>query len=137
MKISVYGHKKAAQADQVRRLVSFVLEEKKVTCDELSVHFVSKKAISKLHADFFDDPTPTDCITFPCDQEYLGDIFVCPEVAKEYDPINPNLETSLYIIHGILHLLGYDDIKVGDRKKMHKEQSRLLRLIEQCHLTLS
>ena len=97
---------------------------------------MGKRKISLLHKEFFDDPSPTDCITFPVDSEYLGDIFVCPRVAEEYCPKEPYVETSLYIIHAILHLLGYDDIEDSTRKVMHKEQNRLLKLAikHQCIL---
>ena len=114
-------------ASSVKRLVSFVLEIKKVRCEEIAIYFVSKKKITKIHADFFQDPTPTDCITFPLDKNFLGEIFVCPEVAKEYDPAHPLLETSLYIIHGILHLLGFNDMETKERKAMQREQNRLLK----------
>ncbi len=112
----------------VRKLVTFVLSTKKATCEEVSVYLVGKRKISSLHNDFFNDPSPTDCITFPIDKEFLGEIFICPKVAQEYSPSKPHIETSLYIIHAILHLLGYDDMQESKRKVMHKEQLRLLKL---------
>lgn len=106
--------------------------------DEVIIHLVDKKTISQLHADFFDDPTPTDCISFPMDDSedsedtgyvLLGEIFVCPEVAIEYVKENgghPIQETSLYIIHGLLHLLGFDDIEDDDRKEMRRMEALVL-----------
>ncbi|MFS8563173.1 MAG: rRNA maturation RNase YbeY [Rhabdochlamydiaceae bacterium] len=116
------------KASSVRKLVAFVLDAKQVSCEEVSIYLVGKRKISSLHNDFFNDPSPTDCITFPIDQEFLGEVFVCPKVAQEYNPLKPHIETSLYIIHGILHLLGYDDIDKNKRKIMQKEQMRLLKL---------
>jgi probable rRNA maturation factor len=129
LKVYVYN----TQADlpirsaSIQKLVRFVLREKAISCQEIAIHFVTKRKIAALHAKFFDDPTPTDCITFPMDEEFLGEIFVCPKVAIEYDPKNPEQETALYIIHGILHLLGYDDRKPKPRARMHREQNRLLK----------
>jgi probable rRNA maturation factor len=95
-------------------MVLFVLKTYEANCEEVNVHLVSKKTITKLHEDFFQDPTPTDCITFPfAEDSLLGEIFICPEVAIEYAnkyKKDPHQETSLYIVHALLHLLGFDDI---------------------------
>ena len=109
-------------------LVSSLLDQLAVKTDETSFHFVSKEEISQLHDEFFDDPSPTDCITFPIDTpgtessfHLLGEVFVCPEVALEYaleNKIDPYEELKLYVIHGLLHLLGYDDIEEKDRAEM-------------------
>lgn len=102
-------------------------------CDEVAIHFVTKEVIGQLHARFFGDPTPTDCISLPIDEvdegsyRHLGEVFVCPEVACEYvrdhggDPLT---ETFLYIVHGLLHLMGYDDI----------EEQTAIRAAEERHL---
>ncbi len=123
----------------VKKLVSFVLSIKKVEPEAISIYLVGKKKISTLHEQFFNDPSPTDCISFPLDSVVLGEVFVCPQVAKEYDPKEPYLETSLYIIHGILHLLGYDDLEKNQRAVMVREQKRLLNLSlkNACILTSS
>ncbi len=135
LKISIYSRQKdlSISRPSVQRLVSLVLEDRET---EVAVHFVGKKKISDLHAQFFGDPSPTDCISFPIGGDFLGEIFVCPQVAKEYDPKNPHLECSLYVIHGLLHLLGYDDIQREDRVKMQRAQNRLLKMAKskQCLL---
>ena len=88
------------------------------------LHFVSKAEISEIHGNFFNDPTPTDCITFPFrEAELLGEIFVCPKVAMEYSSENAYAETTLYIIHAILHLIGYDDIDEKDEILMRKAEA--------------
>ncbi len=112
----------------IRNLVTFILKIKKISCQEISIYLVGKRKISSLHKEFFNDPSPTDCISFPIDSDYLGEIFVCPKVAQDYNPKKPYVETSLYIIHAILHLLGYDDLQESKRKIMHQEQVRLLKL---------
>ncbi|MBS0615489.1 MAG: rRNA maturation RNase YbeY [Verrucomicrobia bacterium] len=126
MKISIFNRQKdlSISRSSVKKLVELVLEDRET---EVVIHFVGKKKISQLHDQFFDDPSPTDCITFPMGGDILGEIFVCPQVAKEYDPRHPYRETSLYVIHGLLHLLGYDDIQRSDRIKMQRAQNRLLK----------
>ena len=116
----------------VKKIVRFLLIALKVQCDEVAIHFVDKETICHLHDKFFDDPTPTDCITFPIDDKtdssfyrMLGEVFVCPEVAIEYaeqHKIDPKDEICLYVIHGLLHLLGYDDIEEDDRQIMRKKE---------------
>lgn len=118
----------------VRDFISFY----EIKFDEASVHFVDVKTICDLHARFFDDPTPTDCISFPMDDStdegyrVLGEIFVCPEVALDYvnshggDPYH---EVTLYTIHGLLHLIGFDDIDEVDRQEMRTEEARYLKHI--------
>lgn len=103
--------------------------------DEATIHFVDTQTICDLHAKFFDDPTTTDCISFPMDaageEGYLimGDVFICPETAKDY--VNTNggdlyQEITLYTIHGLLHLIGYDDLDEEDRALMRSEEARYL-----------
>ena len=111
--------------------------------DELHLYFVTKKTIQELHAHHFQDPTSTDCITFPIDTDtgprpdalgplVLGEIFICPKVAIEYatlHKIDPYTETIRYIVHGLLHLLGYDDIQPKERKIMRQKEAHYLKLI--------
>lgn len=121
----------------VRKLVSFFLQEKKVDCKEVAVYFVGKKKISQLHQDHFQDPTPTDCITFPLNQDFLGEIFVCPQAALDYHPQHPYQETTLYVLHGLLHLLGYDDISSKERTQMRREEKRLMALAKKHHCLIN
>lgn len=105
--------------DLVRGLLRFL----KKSPEELSLYFVTEETICSLHQEFFDDPTSTDCISFPMDDTYLGEVFVCPKVASEYakkHQTSPYNELVLYIVHGILHLIGFDDIEQEDRLKMRQ-----------------
>ena len=117
---------------KVKRLVKLILENEKVFTDEVILHFVNKTKIKKLHKDFFNDPSETDCISFPIDlpnekrfHHILGEAFICTSVALSFakaSNTDPYEELSLYIIHTILHLMGYDDIKKKDIKKMRKKE---------------
>lgn len=128
-------------------LIQEALQLEGVCCDEVSIHFVDVQTISELHSQFFDDPTTTDCISLPIDlpgsEGYcvLGEVFVCPQVAIEYAEThgeNPYHETSLYIVHGLLHLLGYNDIgdeepamRAAERKHMSNLATKNLLLTKQ------
>lgn len=55
----------------------------------------------------------------------LGDLFVCPQVAVEYSQkheLDPSEELTLYVVHGLLHLMGYDDIEEDDVKTMREAE---------------
>ena len=126
-------------APTVRKVVRKLLAHLKVRCDEIDIHFVTKNAIAKLHEEHFDDPTPTDTISFPLDETHLGIVFVCPAVAKEYAAahnLDPTAETTLYLIHGILHLLGYDDLTPKDRRRMEQKERACLRFLASRELNL-
>jgi len=94
----------------------------------ISVSFVGIRKISQIHADFFNDPSPTDCMTFPIDKDFIGECVICPKVALERSPLKPYEETSHYLIHCLLHLIGYDDIDKKKQAVMRKEEFRLLAL---------
>ena len=64
--------------------------------------------------------------------EILGDVVICPEFAQKFSKRynnTPEQEIVVYLIHGILHLLGYADTKTEADTLMHKEQARLLKQI--------
>lgn len=136
--IDVYNRQKSLkiQTASVKRLVRFVVEQKKITCKKISVHFVGLRKIAQIHAEFFDDPSVTDCMTFPIDQEFLGECVICPQVALERNPKKPYEETSHYLIHCLLHLIGYDDIDKKKQAVMRKEEHRLLNLARKSRCLL-
>lgn len=70
---------------------------------------------------------------------YLGDVFVCPRQAIFYadeNGLDPYRETTLYIVHGLLHLLGYDDIEESDAKLMRRKELKHLKMIDRAGLIL-
>ncbi len=88
----------------VKAIVKQVLAEEGQRCDEVSIYFVDTEEICELHDQFFNDPSPTDCISFPMDEEedafnyrILGDVFVCPATAVQYaeaHQVDPYDETN-------------------------------------------
>ena len=122
----------------------------KAHVDEVSIYFVTTPEICRLHNEFFGDPSPTDCISFPFDQEkeggyfLLGEVFVCPQAAIDFvmtqgEELNEDCyrETSLYVVHGLLHLLGFDDIRGEDKMKMQQEENRLMKDLIEKNLVLT
>lgn len=123
------------QPDRTKRIVNAFFHFYKLSHDEVFIHFVTKGQIGKIHADYFNDPSPTDCISFPMDTDeeigykVLGEVFVCPAVAKEYaktQNIDFQEEVDLYVVHGLLHLIGFDDLTNRDRKIMRQEETKFM-----------
>jgi probable rRNA maturation factor len=78
-------------------------------------------------------------MTFPLDDQFLGEVFICPEVACEARPQKIPEEITLYLLHCLLHLIGYDDIDKRKRAKMRREEKRLMTLARKnrCILEIS
>lgn len=126
---------KAAKA-----LVSAVLSHEKQQCGEIAIYFVSEKIICQMHDEFFQDPSPTDCISFPLEINPLsGEVFVCPRTAVHYAEkrgLDPHQETALYLVHGLLHLLGYDDLEPIQRRVMRKKEKSCMRELNNLNISL-
>ena len=149
MHIKIYNKQKNLRisAIDVKKLVHAVMTLEKQIVDEVSVNFVSTKAISKLHGDYFNDPSTTDCISFPLDDDsenlngyrILGEVFVCPETAIQYahkHALDPYEECTLYIVHGLLHLMGYDDLETKEKMTMRKAEKKHMLNLKKLNLIL-
>jgi probable rRNA maturation factor len=91
---------------------------------EVEVSVVDDGAIAQVHGEFLDDPTPTDVITFD-----HGEILVGAEVAVRRSVDfgkTPNEELALYIVHGLLHLAGYQDKTEAEFEAMKAAQEEVL-----------
>lgn len=110
-----------------------------VTTAELSVTLVDDRRIAAVHGEWLDDPTPTDVITFdlgmPGDPTLRGDIILSAETAaREARQLatgrqgwTPHLELAYYLVHGILHLTGYDDRTADDRRRMRARERAVMK----------
>ncbi len=114
---------------------------------EVSVSLVSNGAMARMNQTYRGKPGPTDVLSFPLNgnprgrklrapprggdphaENYLGDIAIAPETARRNarrDGRSLPLELRILILHGILHLLGYDH--ETDRGEMHRIERRLRR----------
>lgn len=101
----------------------------------ISVVLVGDEEIAGLHAQFMDDPTPTDVLTFDLRDDagaeaLEGEIVVSVETAARQARrlrVSPDEEVLRYVIHGVLHLVGYDDHTPGGRRMMRRQENRVLR----------
>lgn len=117
---------------------------------ELSLVFLTDAALARLHADFLDDPSITDVITFEGDPAAgtAGEICVSVDAALRQTvpaslaqlasrPLSRaqlrafSAELTLYIVHGWLHLAGYDDLQPAKKRVMRRAEARALRLLRE------
>ncbi|MEO8292491.1 MAG: rRNA maturation RNase YbeY [Actinomycetota bacterium] len=98
---------------------------------ELSLSFVDDVEMEGLHVRYMDEPGPTDVLSFPMDDgqhdgvRVLGDVVIAPAVAARNNPEDPAAELRLLLVHGILHVLGYDHETQDERAEMWSRQERL------------
>lgn len=105
-----------------------LLAEGRSRC-ELSVSFVDEEEMSALHERYMGEEGPTDVLSFPMDDEVegvrvLGDVVIAPAVAARNNPADPQAELRLLLVHGILHVLGYDHEDDAERAEMWARQER-------------
>lgn len=139
----------AVSVRQTQRIARYVVRAEGQTCNELNVYFVDTPTLCALHEQFFQDPSPTDCISFPiddpeddgagCHYRILGEVFICPATALAYAQehgVDPYAETTLYLVHGILHLLGYDDLQESDEQLMRQREHHHMQELRSRHWIL-
>ncbi len=98
---------------------------------ELSLSFVDEHEMTELHERYMQEPGPTDVLSFPLDDDVdeggarlLGDVVVAPAVAARNNPAHPDGEMRLLVVHGVLHVLGYDHEEDDARAAMWERQER-------------
>ncbi len=102
----------------------------------LCVMVVDDAESAALHGQHFNDATPTDVMSFPDGSPdpstrltRLGDLAVCLDVARRVAAKRgrpEHEELALYVLHGTLHLLGYDDVDDADRDEMWAVQREVM-----------
>ena len=93
----------------------------------IEISLIGDEDISRVHAQFMDSPEPTDVITFcyGSDAEILVSIDTARRQAEEFG-LQLEWEIALYIVHGMLHLAGYEDKTASGRDKMNALQEEIL-----------
>ncbi|MBL8858574.1 MAG: rRNA maturation RNase YbeY [Planctomycetes bacterium] len=99
----------------------------------LSIVFVTDEALARMHGVHLADPTPTDVITFDLTDEIggvSGELYVSAERARivaRRRKVVLQRELLLYVVHGVLHLCGFDDHAPADRKRMRAAENAVMK----------
>ncbi|NDE62821.1 MAG: rRNA maturation RNase YbeY [Chlamydiae bacterium] len=148
MNVEVFDFQKSLKVSKQRvaLLVEAALKFLKIKTDLVSIHFVSKSKIKEIHNLLFQDPSLTDCITQPYDppglkkeHHFLGEVFICALVAKEWAKkigADPYDELTLYIIHTLLHLSGLEDTTPEKAKKMRVAEKKVFEHLKSVQVSL-
>ena len=108
-----------------------------VNAYEVCVHLVGATEMTRLNETFLQHAGSTDVITFnhreiPNETELHGELFVCVDEAMARAPEFKSTwqaEILRYAVHGCLHLQGHDDHEPNDRRRMKREENRVLRAL--------
>jgi probable rRNA maturation factor len=131
---------------QLRRVCTALLAELlPIKSAELGVTLVAAPEMARINGQFLQHKGSTDVITFDYSEvpdprpqpsnpgpKLHGELFIClDEAVLQARRFRTTWQSELvrYIIHGTLHLLGHDDHRAPDRRKMKREENRLLRLL--------
>lgn len=129
----------------VRSLAALVLEKENCPSDsEVSVILVGEEEMAGYNQRFLDRAGPTDVISLPLDElvpgrppgavpngppPLLGDVILSPSYirrrAQELE-VDFDDEFALMVVHGVLHLLGYDHAEDGDADRMEERERTIL-----------
>jgi probable rRNA maturation factor len=125
-------------------LAAFALKELLVDKRaELEISLVDEAEMTRLHEEWMDEAGPTDVLSFTMDElrpnelsknnevpVVLGDVVICPDVArKQGDTAGHGMEQELRIllVHGILHLLGFDHVEPEEEAEMFALQGKIVK----------
>ncbi|WOP17786.1 rRNA maturation RNase YbeY [Raineyella sp. LH-20] len=128
-------------------LATWVLAELRIHPQaELSIVLVDEETMAAYHVKYMDLPGPTDVLSFPMDElripepdepepeGLLGDIVLAPAVTARQAAENdrtPDQEAEYLLVHGILHLLGYDHATPEEHAEMFGLHDRLMAAYEE------
>jgi len=130
-----------ADEQDLVRLAGFVLRTLRIHAQaDLSILLVDEATMASYNTEFMDHTGPTDVLSFPMDElrlpaadeppprGMLGDVVLCPAVTARQaaeNGRNPRQEAEYLLIHGILHLLGYDHAAPAEKAVMFAMNDRL------------
>ena len=144
MAIDIADSADAPWVDQeaLRRQSAFLLDRLGLDpAVDVSISLVDEDEMARLHAEWMDEPGPTDVLSFPMDDlragepgqprvtGVLGDVVLCPAVAERQAQAAghaPGDELALLLTHGVLHLLGHDHAEPDEHAVMFALQGELL-----------
>lgn len=112
-------------------LAASVVEELQLPMQSLNIVFTDDETLQQMHAQYLKDPSKTDVITFDLsdDENMEGEIYIsidrAEDQARTYS-VTTEEEVLRLIIHGLLHLKGYDDLQEEARRVMKAQEDRLV-----------
>lgn len=130
--IRIYSIDKKIKKNKIHDLVKSLSSELKFVVSNLEINIITQKDILEINKSYLKHNFTTDIITFNYSDlfnELDGEIFISIDDAftnsKKFK-VSLSDELVRLVIHGVLHLLGYDDQTLADKKVMKKLENKLL-----------
>ena len=128
----------------LKQIVTELFAELKIETAELGISLVGAREMTLVNETFLQHEGSTDVITFDHqtpepgtrnpEPSLHGELFICVDEAilqaREFKT-DWQSEVVRYVVHGVLHLIGYDDLKPALRRKMKREENRLVKKLAQ------
>ena len=130
--------KEIVDLDTLKELINYAVKKEKKEKIEFSIIFIDNKKMKTLNKRYRNINKTTDVLTFVLSEnediidrglELLGDIYISIDKAEEQSIEYGHSflrEVSFLMIHGFLHLLGYDHMNIKDERKMFDRQEEIL-----------
>ena len=133
-RITIFDHQKKFKINKncIIRIVKKILSDEKISRAELSVVFVNRRQIQAFNRRFLKRSYATDVLAFNLSDSksaLVGDIIISTDAAALYartKNLPVGQEIILYVVHGILHLLGYDDHNKKDITRMRRKEEKTM-----------
>ena len=118
----------------LRQVTEALLGELKIENAELGINLVAAREMTLINETFLKHEGSTDVVTFDYADKteetiLAGEIFICvDEAIAQAKKFKTNWQSEIvrYAVHGVLHLTGHDDLKPNLRRRMKREENRLL-----------
>lgn len=130
--LRVYSFSSILKKSQIHKLVKSLSKDLDFSVSNLELNIISSSSILEINKKYLNHNYSTDIITFNYsnNNELIdGEIFISIDDAlynaKKFR-VKLSEELARLVIHGILHLLGYDDLKYSDKKIMKRLENQLL-----------
>jgi probable rRNA maturation factor len=118
---------------RIRELVRLVCRRFRIRRAAIDLAITDDRGMRRVNRRYFASTAVTDCISFdltdPTEPGRCFSIIVNAEQAQRQSRLrghSSRAELALYIVHGMLHQLGFDDLTVAKAKRMHREEDSLL-----------
>ena len=117
--------------DHIVQLINLSLEDTKYNQVKINIIFCDNDKLNSFKQEYFNDDVFTDIVTFPIknDNKLEAEIYISIEMAKinanEFN-VTLNNELSRLIVHGVLHLIGFNDDTEDSKKIMFLKQDKII-----------
>ena len=117
--------------DHIIQLINLSLEATRYNQVQINIIFCNNDKLNSFKKEYFNDDALTDIITFPIknDNDLEAEIYISIEMAKinaEKFNVSLNNELSRLIVHGVLHLIGFNDDTEDSKKIMFLKQDEII-----------